>query len=99
MAIQRRIHFTWLVLILSSACGSPAPGDGKALFEKNCKLCHGTDGKKMMGGAPDLSISALSREENIQVILNGRGTMPPFAHALSAEDAGAVADYIARMRP
>lgn len=52
--------------------------DGAELFEIQCGICHGEDGKLQIGGATDLSTSTLSKEERLQVIVNGRGDMMPF---------------------
>lgn len=49
--------------------------DGKELYEANCKLCHGSDGKAMLAGALDLSITQLDKGGIKDVILNGRNLM------------------------
>lgn len=49
--------------------------DGKALYEANCKLCHGSDGKAMLAGALDLSVTSLDENGIKEVILNGRNLM------------------------
>lgn len=69
-----------------------ASNDGKALYENNCKMCHGDDGKLGMSGAKDLSVSALDLNGMKEIILHGKGTMP--ASTLNEEQAQAVAEYV-----
>jgi mono/diheme cytochrome c family protein len=67
---------------------------GEIIYRKTCRLCHGYDGKKMMGGASDLSESPLDLEERIAVITNGRGNMMSYSKNLSSEEIQAVAIYL-----
>lgn len=69
-----------------------AGNDGKALYEANCNICHGADGKLGMAGAKDLSASALDVTAMKEIILHGKGAMP--ASTLNEEQAQAVADYV-----
>jgi cytochrome c5 len=66
--------------------------DGKALYEANCKLCHGTDGKLGMAGAKDLTLSALDVAGIKDLILHGKGAMP--AADVNDEQATAIANYV-----
>ena len=65
---------------------------GKALYENNCRLCHGDNGKLGMAGAKDLSTSAMSVEEIKNVILNGNKTMAPVS--VNDAQAAAIAAYV-----
>ena len=67
--------------------------DGMAVFRKNCITCHGADGKLGLNGAKDLSASAISVEERIEIITNGKKLMTPFKALLSVEEIKAVATY------
>jgi cytochrome c5/uncharacterized membrane protein SirB2 len=69
-----------------------AGNDGKALYEANCNVCHGADGKLGMAGAKDLSASALDLAAMKEIILHGKGAMP--ASTLNDEQAQAVAEYV-----
>lgn len=69
-----------------------AGNDGKALYEANCNVCHGADGKLGMAGAKDLSASALDLAAMKEVILHGKGAMP--ASTLNDEQVQAVAEYV-----
>ncbi|MCE3258476.1 MAG: cytochrome c, mono- and diheme variant family [Bacteroidetes bacterium] len=64
----------------------------KGLYEKNCKLCHGDDGKLGMAGAKDLSATALDVAGIKEVILKGKNTMAPVA--VSDEQAELIAGYV-----
>lgn len=66
--------------------------DGKALYEANCALCHGNDGKLGMAGAKDLSASALDLSGMKEIILHGKGAMP--ASTVNDEQAQVIAEYV-----
>lgn len=69
-----------------------AENDGKALYEANCNLCHGSDGKLGIAGAKDLSASVLDVAGIKEIILHGKGAMP--AASVNDEQASAIADYV-----
>ncbi len=69
-----------------------AGNDGKTLYENNCKLCHGSDGKLGMAGAKDISITVLDLEAIKNIIMNGKNAMP--AAAVNDEQANAIAEYV-----
>lgn len=71
----------------------PAPPDGMAVFRQYCVVCHGADGKLGLNGAKDLSVSALTLEERLNIITNGKKLMTPFNEVLSPEEIKAVAEY------
>lgn len=66
--------------------------DGKALYENNCKLCHGDDGKLGAMGAKDLTATAFDANGIKNVILHGQGSMASVP--VTDEQAGAIADYV-----
>lgn len=78
----------------SSAAKTNTPPDGKALYTKNCKLCHGSDGKKGTSGAKDLTVSAMSDAEKKQIIANGKGSMAAFSKLMSEQEIDMVVAYI-----
>ena len=79
--------------------GKAAPAsEGKAVFEKNCKLCHGADGRLGLNGAKDLTASLLTLEERIQMIAKGKNLMTPFEKILSPQEIEAVALYTLTLR-
>lgn len=72
--------------------------NGKAIYEAACVECHGTDGKKGLFKAADLTASALSREEKINIISKGKGTMQAYEDLLSAQDIESVVSYIETLK-
>jgi cytochrome c5 len=66
--------------------------DGKALYENNCKVCHGGDGKAALAGAKDLSITQLDVNAIKEVILHGQNMMQPVP--VTDEQAAAIAGYV-----
>ena len=92
--------------ILVTGCGNnststPSDPDAKAtqgpsgfsIYTTNCLVCHGSDGSLGLSGAFDLSKSALTLDERIEVITNGRRTMQSWKGRLSAEEIAKVAEY------
>ncbi len=71
---------------------SIASNDGKALYEANCKLCHGDNGKLGMAGAKDLSASVLDVVGMKEIIIHGKGAMP--AASVNEEQAQAISEYV-----
>ncbi len=67
--------------------------DGKHIFQKNCVLCHGSDGSLEMNGAKDLSKSTITLDQRITQITNGKNLMTPFKGILSEKEIAAVAEY------
>lgn len=72
--------------------------DGKSLFEANCQLCHGTDGKAGVGGAADLSASKLDHETMKAIVKSGRNTMTGFEGRLNDSEMDAVTRYAETLR-
>ncbi len=71
---------------------------GKAIFNANCIACHGEDGKLGANGAKDLSISTLSDDETMNILMKGKNSMKPYKDILSEKEMTAVMSYIKTMR-
>jgi uncharacterized membrane protein SirB2 len=71
---------------------------GEALYTEYCRSCHGPDGKLGLGGAYDIATSTINRTEEMNVILNGRGTMPAFRNVLSQRDVEAIVAFTQTLR-
>ncbi len=71
---------------------------GKAIYEQVCKACHGPNGDLAVGGAANLTISKLTKEERVAFINKGKGLMPAYKDALSESEIDAVAEYIAALK-
>jgi len=97
-----------LVAAIAAAALSASAADGKALYEKNCRKCHGPDGKGQttMGkkyGAKDYTSAKvqdeLKDEDAIKAVKkgykdkDGKEVMKP-AEDMSDEDAKAVIAYL-----
>ncbi len=68
------------------------------VYTTYCVQCHGTDGKKGVLGAKDLTISVLSNQEKIEVITQGRRSMPSYKESMSAQEIKDVAAYIENLK-
>jgi mono/diheme cytochrome c family protein len=98
-----------LISILSCAGGGeqvPDPNSGpitdpvlvQRLYIAKCGICHGPDGSMQNAGAKDLRASVLSREEVMNRILYGYGTMPPQKDILNQEQIDALTDFAIALR-
>jgi len=73
----------------------------KALFDGNCKSCHGVDGSGTPIGkslnAPDLRSPAVQKDSDEHIadqITNGKGNMPNFKNILSAGQIQSLVHYV-----
>lgn len=96
----------WTVgLLLVAAAGTvraQAP-DGKALYDKSCKMCHGADGTPsaaMTKMWPALAkfdakyMEGRSTDSVVAVLTHGTKTMKPFKDKMTPEELAAVAKYV-----
>lgn len=71
--------------------------EGEAVYTNNCASCHMADGAGMPGTFPALTDDAIvvgDINEEVDLLLNGKGMMPAFGKMLSAVDLAAVATFI-----
>jgi cytochrome c6 len=82
-----------------SAMADGGPGSkGEELFNTNCTLCHGRNGDLGMGGAKDLTVSVLTREQMIAMVTTGKGAMMPYKNVLTPKQIEAVVDHARKLR-
>jgi hypothetical protein len=53
----------------------------------------------MLAGAPDLTLTTLTHPEVVQLIREGKGTMPPHQEVLTPEMIEALAHHVASLKP
>jgi cbb3-type cytochrome c oxidase subunit III len=111
------------LLALGLAAGAPSAGaietaplagpmaaDGAAVWQKECKKCHGEDGKgkTKMGEKhkiPDLTAAEWQgghdKAKVVSIVTDGKADtkMKAFKDQLSAEDIEAVATYVKALKP
>ena len=95
-----RIAFISIFCLLVWSCGDNDSTQteneeisGQKIYKTHCAICHGDNGRKGFADAQPLPESALTLEERILVITNGRNTMMPYRGVLSEEEIEAVAKY------
>jgi cytochrome c oxidase subunit II len=69
---------------------------GEKVYAANCAVCHRPDGKgagpiKALDGSP--LVLAEDKSQEVAIVLNGRGAMPPWKGTLSATEIAAVITY------
>jgi len=70
--------------------------NGKAIYNQNCKVCHGGKGDLGVGEAADLSRSTKTFEEKLYIITNGSESrkMTSFKGVLTEKEISAVTAHI-----
>ncbi|MDH5371870.1 MAG: c-type cytochrome, partial [Acidimicrobiia bacterium] len=66
--------------------------DGSSLYAKYCSSCHGAHGAGGAGGA--VAGTSLTRSQVISLTTDGRGSMPSYSGRMTADEIGAIADFI-----
>lgn len=67
---------------------------GSALYNAQCVVCHGVDGKANFSGAKDLTLTTKSTDEIIETIKSGKNTMPKMASIYNEQELKALASYV-----
>jgi cytochrome c5 len=67
---------------------------GKSIYDSQCKMCHGDNGKLGLSGSKDLTVSEKSKVEKIEIIKKGKNAMIGYEKILSEVEIIAVADYV-----
>ncbi len=111
------MHALWIAVFAGLTGTTPPPAvisvppAGKAVYDTNCKKCHGVRGipapsmKKMMPKIPNLdaaTLAPLTLADVKQAINKGKGDMKPYAAKLTAEEVNVVAAYVfelAKIKP
>jgi mono/diheme cytochrome c family protein len=101
---MKTLGLTFLLVAAGSAAVAQEP-DGKAVFDKSCKMCHGADGTppaamlKMMPTLPAFTaefMASRSQDSVVAVLTNGtaNGKKKPMKDKLTPEEMAAVAKYV-----
>lgn len=96
LTLKKEAYITPVTAVDSTT--SSKVSEGKIIFEAKCALCHGADGKLMLNGAKDLSVSKLTKAEAIEMIKAGKGLMPGFKDEFNEQQLNALADYAEGLR-
>lgn len=67
--------------------------DGARIYKVKCAGCHGTSGEGNLGPPLQGVTTKLTRDEQLALVAQGRGTMLAFSPGLTAEQIAAVVDY------
>jgi alcohol dehydrogenase (cytochrome c) len=78
--------------------GTADPDAGKIVYDTACVFCHGERGEGGHGGGKALT-AATNADLILQVVSEGRNTMPPLGASLTAEQIRDVAAYVATKLP
>ena len=81
-----------------NASGYDINKHGEALFNAQCIVCHGADGKANLAGAKDLTISDKSAEDIEVLIKKGKNTMPKMEGIYNEVEIEALINYVMSLR-
>jgi mono/diheme cytochrome c family protein len=101
--VQKLTLFSVVLIVLSLAACSPAldkeqlATEGEDLYVNNCARCHqvtgeGTELFPALAGNPVVTLDQPA--PMIDVVMNGRGSMPSFRGVLTDQQAAALLTYI-----
>ena len=68
------------------------------IYRYKCAICHGENGVSVIKGAPNLITTEYTMEERVDIIMNGKGTMPPQKDVLDMPTIRGLAVYIDRLK-
>ena len=70
------------------------------MFENNCSVCHGNDGKLKAAGSPDLTASVLNKDEVLKAIETGspKKGMPAYGQRFKKDELENISDYVMNLR-
>ena len=74
--------------------GQVAAADGKAVYDKSCKMCHATMKPKLGDKAAWAPLIAQGVDALTASVIKGKGMMKPKGGAATDEDAKAAVEYI-----
>jgi mono/diheme cytochrome c family protein len=72
--------------------------ESQILFDQKCSMCHGKDGTAGIGNAADLQASRADSTTSLQIIMNGKGSMPSFKSQLSEQQIHKLVNYVFNLR-
>ena len=75
------------------AAAEEQPSEGAKIYKQYCLTCHGLYGDMGASGAANLQESKLTLEQRVEVITNGRNTMPGFKALMSEDKIKLAAQY------
>lgn len=64
------------------------------LFKAECSKCHGIDGRGVLSGAKDLTVSELTTQQKMEIISNGKNAMIAYKKIFTEEQIQALAEYV-----
>jgi mono/diheme cytochrome c family protein len=84
---------------LAAGCGDAGErANGKEIYTERCSSCHQVDGKGYDQIYPNLAGNPIVQLPDpapmIDVVVNGRGSMPPFAEELTERQLASVISYV-----
>ena len=101
--MKKQIIVLGMLLVASSAVAAAQGADGKALYDANCKKCHGATGapsaaiKKMNPKIEVFDAAFFAKRTDadlVKGIAEGKDKMKPFKDKMKPDEIAAVAKYM-----
>ena len=93
-----------LAAVIAAACATGfAEAPGEAVYNANCKSCHGPTGTPSAGMAKMMDVKAASEyktsaKEQFDAVKNGKNKMKPFAGKLTDDQIKAAVEYFRTLK-
>jgi len=81
---------------MASSSATPEDAKAVALYKKQCISCHGVDLSGKVGPSLQEIGTRLSEQQLMDIVHDGGRGMPSFKKILSAEEIGALAQWLAK---
>lgn len=99
-SVTKLLSTAAIICLLSAA--AHAQNNGATLFQSNCQMCHGADGKGSTPTGQALKVVNLHSPEVVKmsdadlaaVISKGKKSMPPFGARLTSPQIESLVSYI-----
>lgn len=75
---------------------------GESMWMTHCSGCHGDEGSPNLPGIPDISLgegTEKSHHNQLTIIRNGSGIMPPYTNFLSDDDMENIVAFMVTLFP
>jgi len=95
-----------VIMLCFASCGQPSmvnaatgEADGKKIYKFYCTSCHGPNGGRKIGKAPDLRVSSLTDSEIRQMIMYGSDKgMAAYQALIKGDELDALITHVKSLR-
>ena len=101
-----KLCLSLFLLLAATVASAQQASDAKAVYTKNCAICHGPDGRAQVPAgksikAADLTSDAVQKQTDAQLrdaLARGKGKMPAYGPALGPKGLDTMVKYIRTLK-